>query len=360
MSRGVSRTVFIRFFFTLLTSVAAIILIYILSGILLAQFIWHPDDFLYRLFKLIERNSAIILTMCGLISFIVVFGVYWRKTLGYIDTIVEASEMLIVPGDELIWLPVELKQVEDRMNQAKQDVARNARIAKEAEQRKNDLIVYLAHDIKTPLTSIIGYLSLLDEAPDMPAEQRAKYVHITAEKAYRLEQLINEFFEITRYNLQTMTLSKKNIDLSYMLVQMADECYPQLAASGKLTAIHADENLNVYGDPDKLARVFHNVLKNAIAYSEENSIIDITARRQDGMVKIEFKNAGSISKDKLASIFEKFYRLDNARSSATGGAGLGLSIAKEIIALHGGTIMAESDLEHTVFTITLPMEMSKM
>lgn len=99
--------------------------------------------------------------------------------------------------------------------------------------------MYLAHDIKTPLTSIIGYLSLLDEAPDMPVDQKAKYVHITLDKAYRLEQLIDEFFEITRYNLQTITLTKTHIDLYYMLVQMTDEFYPQLSAHGKQAVIHA-------------------------------------------------------------------------------------------------------------------------
>ena len=214
--------------------------------------------------------------------------------------------------------------------------------------------MYLAHDIKTPLTSVIGYLSLLDEAPDMPVEQKAKYVHITLDKAYRLEQLIDEFFEITRYNLQTIKLSKKNIDLYYMLVQMADEFYPQLVENGKQAIIHASEDLAVYGDPDKLARVFNNILKNAVAYSNDNSIIDITAELSEDKVSIVLKNAGSIPKDKLMSIFEKFYRLDDARSSDKGGAGLGLAIAKEIITLHGGQIYAESNDKCTTFTVELP------
>jgi two-component system sensor histidine kinase VanS len=169
-----------------------------------------------------------------------------------------------------------------------------------------------------------------------------------------LEQLIDEFFEITRYNLQTITLSKQNIDLYYMLVQMIDEFYPQLAASGKHAAIHADENLTIYGDPDKLARVFNNVLKNAVAYSPGNSVIDITAAISEDMASIVFSNAGSIPKDKLTSIFEKFYRLDSARSSGSGGAGLGLAIAKEIVIAHGGRIYANSENGRTVFTVELP------
>src|SRR5690606_15965752 len=141
---------------------------------------------------------------------------------------------------------------------------------------------------------------------------------------YRLDQLVDEFFEITRYNLQEIPLSKKHIDLYYMLVQMTDEFYPLLAAKGNQTVIHAPEELTVYGDPDKLARVFNNILKNAAAYSENNSTIAITAGPAGDMVKIEFKNKGSIPQNKLATIFDKFYRLDDARSSQTGGSGLGL------------------------------------
>jgi len=355
MSEELSKTVFIRFFFTLLAAVGAIILIYIVTEILLSQFIWQPHDNLYRLFKLIERNAATILTMCGLITFVVIFGIYWRRTLGYIDTIVEASEMLIAPGSELIRLPVELKQVEDRMNEARQNVARNARLAREAEQRKNDLVMYLAHDIKTPLTSVIGYLSLLSEAPDMPLDQKAKYLNITLEKANRLEKLMDEFFEITRYNFQAGTLSVENIDLYYMLAQMTDEFYPLLAAKGKQAFLHVPEDMTIYGDPDKLARVFNNVLKNAVAYSPDNSVIDITAAISGDMATIVFSNAGSIPKEKLASIFDKFYRLDSGRSSDKGGAGLGLAIAKEIVISHGGCIYADSDGKQTSFTVELPV-----
>jgi len=352
--RDLSRAIFLRFFVTLVIYVVAIVFILTAAQVFLRLFVWQHENFFYRLFKLIDSNAFAFIVVCGLIGFIFIFIFYWKKTLGYIDTIVEASGVLVEQGDDIIQLPAELKEVEIRMNQAKQDVVRNSKLAKEAEQRKNDLVMYLAHDIKTPLTSVIGYLSLLDEAPDMPTEQKAKYIHITLNKAYRLEQLIDEFFEITRYNLHTIMLSKKNIDLYYMLVQMADEFYPQLSANGKKVNIHASEDLTVYGDPDKLARVFNNVLKNAMAYSPDNSVIDIAAAILDNMVSIVFTNAGSIPKDKLTSIFDKFYRLDSARSSDTGGSGLGLAIAREIIAAHGGQIYAESDRGQTTFTVELP------
>jgi two-component system sensor histidine kinase VanS len=229
-----------------------------------------------------------------------------------------------------------------------------AKNAKLAEQRKNDLITYLAHDIKTPLTSVIGYLSLLNESPALPDEQKARYIGIALDKAYRLESLVNQFFELTQYNLQTISLSPRELDLYYLLLQLTDEVFPQLAAHHKTATIHAAEDLTVRGDPDKLARAFNNLLKNAICYGEDNSNIDITAKLNGPTVRIEFSNAGSIPPDKLASLFEKFYRLDEARSGNTGGAGLGLAIAREIISLHGGKIYAESENGCTVFTVELP------
>ena len=152
------------------------------------------------------------------------------------------------------------------------------------------MVVYLAHDIKTPLTSIIGYLSLLNEAPDMPPKQKTKYVGITLEKSYRLEQLINEFFEITRFNLQTIVLNKEKINLLFMLQQMADEFYPILTPQRKQVSVNVPEGLTLWGDADKLARVFNNILKNAIAYSYENSVIDISAKQQDKYIVITFTN----------------------------------------------------------------------
>lgn len=247
-------------------------------------------------------------------------------------------------------------EISIQMVEVKAEMIRKEQILKDEAARKSDLITYLAHDLKTPLTSVIGYLSLLDEAPDMPAKQKAKYVHISLDKALRLEKLINEFFEITRYNLQQIHLETETIDLSYMLVQMADEFYPILKAHGNTIEIKAKEDLHVHADAMKLARVFNNILKNAVAYSYPGSVIKIVAESTEKEVRILFQNKGkTISKQKLDMLFEKFFRLDDARATNTGGAGLGLAIAKEIVTLHGGTIAADSEEETTTFTVTLPI-----
>ena len=309
----------------------------------------------HTIYRLVFRNNINLLSVAAVtLCSIMLYHLLLSWIMKYFVEVDSGIDVLMEGEMKEIEMSPEMDFMELKMNKLGSALQERERKAREAEQRKNDLVMYLAHDIKTPLTSIIGYLSLLDEAPDMPVEQKAKYVHITLDKAYRLEQLIDEFFEITRYNLQTIRLSKENIDLYYMLVQMADEFYPQLSDNGKRTVIHASEDLAAYGDSDKLARVFNNILKNAAAYSEDNSVIEITAGLAGDMVNIVFKNAGTIPKEKLASIFEKFYRLDDARSSDKGGAGLGLAIAKEIITLHGGQIYAESNNKYTTFTVELP------
>ena len=253
--------------------------------------------------------------------------------------------------------PPPYTEVGARMLQIKTGMIRKEESLKQEAQRKNDLITYLAHDLKTPLTSVLGYLNLLDEAPDMPEAQKEKYTHIALEKAQRLEGLIEEFFEITQYNLQNIFLEKEDLDLSYMLMQMTEEFYPVLAAHGNEIKLEAEEDLHLYADADKLARVFNNILKNAVAYSYPDTPITVRAFRNKNKIILSFENHGkNIPKEKLDSIFEKFFRLDSSRRTNTGGAGLGLAIAKEIVELHGGSISAKSQEEKVVFTVELPVK----
>lgn len=251
--------------------------------------------------------------------------------------------------------PVEYAEISAQMAEIKSDMQHQEQTLKQEAARKNDLITYLAHDLKTPLTSVVGYLSLLDEAPDMPEEQKVKYTRIALDKALRLEKLINEFFEITRYNLQQIILEKEDIDLAFMLVQMTDEFYPILREHENRVDLRVRDNLTVYGDSEKLARVFNNILKNAIAYSDAGTEISIWVEEDDSNVTICFRDYGkTIPAQRLEAIFEKFFRLDDARATNTGGAGLGLAIAKEIVTLHGGTILADSRDRETTFVVSLP------
>ncbi len=304
--------------------------------------------------ELFRQNKAYLM-MAGL--FLLLLSAFYYTLSRYTKYFNEISTGLdaVVEDTGQIELSPEMEFMQNKLTAARSILRKRQEQARQEEQRKNDLVVYLAHDIKTPLTSVIGYLSLLSEIKDMPEEQRNKYLSITLEKANRLETLINEFFEITRFNLQTIPLEKQHINLSFMLLQMADEFHPLLSRQNRSIRVDVPENLMLFGDPDKLARVFNNILKNAVAYSLENTEITVQAKKKENTVEIQFQNHGvMIPPEKLDSIFEKFYRLDSARSTNTGGAGLGLAIAKEIVAAHGGTIRAQSDPDYTTFTISLP------
>ena len=334
-----------------------IMLIYTLSGLIAMPLL----EYVFSRFEN-QASSWLYLRLDVIYFFYLVAGQacifyhYWRKPWDYLDEVVTATQTVYEQNSRAVELSEPLREVEQQMNQIKMSVLLGQQAVKEAEDKKNELVMYLAHDIRTPLTAVIGYLSLLDEAPDMPADQKAKYVGIALDKAERLETLINELFEITRYHTATVQLQKARVDLYTLLAQVIDEFYPVLSARGNKARISAEDGLVVTRDPEKLARVFNNLLKNAAAYSYPDPEISISAERKGTSVIIVFKNHGqTIPPDQLAGIFEKFSRLDGARLSDTGGVGLGLSIAKEIVELHGGEIIAQSSNETVTFTITLPV-----
>lgn len=280
-----------------------------------------------------------------------------RRAAGYINEVEQAAHQLIDESDALITLSPELSEIAADLNQLKQESLANARAAKEAENRKSDLIMYLAHDLKTPLASVIGYLQLLRDEPALPEEARTRYLTTTLRKAERLDALTNEFFEITRFNLSEIPLAPQRMDLSLLLEQLVFEAQPQLAEKNLTAALHTPEQLPLRADPAGLSRVFDNLLRNAILYSWPDTEIDITATADDERATIRFTNQGdTIPPEKLARLFEQFFRLDASRATS-GGAGLGLAIARAITRQHGGDITAESANDRVTFTVTLPTGM---
>lgn len=365
------RTILIRTL--LITSLAAVvgygILTFVVDGIFQDSFAnlvvtiftkfgmdyWQAQGYYQRIF--VYNKSLFVVGGFGVL-FLFFFYVSIGRMTRYLNDISNALEKILNDSPEPIMLVPELAPMAEKMSTLKRELVRREKQAAESEQKKNELVVYLAHDLKTPLTSVIAYLTMLDEHPDMPLEERAKYTHITLEKAIRLEELIHEFFEITRFNLQDIVLEKEELNLSILLEQLADESYGMLSEKDMTCAVEVEEKLMMLGDPDKLARVFDNLLRNAAAYGFEGTEILIQARGGDGMITIIFTNVGpQIPQKKLEMIFEKFYRVDDARSSRTGGAGLGLAIARQIVELHGGNISATSDSRNTRFIVSLPTGM---
>lgn len=314
------------------------------------------DDYITKPFnplELVARIKAQLRRMIVYIAVIIVLCVRTiLKAVRYVDMIGGSIGTMMDMDTAVPDFPPDLRDVEISLNNIRFEMTRKEQLAREAEQRKNDLVTYLAHDLKTPLTSVIGYLTLLQEAPELPIAQRAKYTAVSLDKAYRLEQLINEFFDITRFNLQSVTLERNRIDFSLMIRQMVDEFYPILAEKG----LTVQAGIEIVGDAGKLERVLDNLLRNAVNYSYPDTCVEVAAKHGGAYVSLSIKNKGDeIPADRLARIFEKFFRSDAARSTRTGGAGLGLAIAKQIVELHGGTISAISNREFTEFTIALPI-----
>lgn len=356
-----SRQITLQYFLALVGFVAGLLLLYFLVWRICLIFTWQPYDSLYQFLKLVQETSLFWGTGVILIGWTIITYHFFQKPLHYLDEIVEASEQLAQPDNQPIVLSDAMKEVQDELNLVREQALRSAMVAKEAEQRKNDLVVYLAHDLKTPLTSVIGYLTLLRDEPQISHELRDKYTGIALGKAERLEDLINEFFDITRFNLTHLTLEPETVNLTRMLEQTTFEFNPVLAEKSLSWDLHFAQAVRTICDPEKLERVFDNLIRNAIIYSYPDTAILVTMEQSGNHVVVRIENHGkTISPEKLDRLFEQFFRLDTSRSSSTGGSGLGLAIAKEIVELHGGTITAESANERIVFTVTLPMDCQKI
>lgn len=312
------------------------------------------DD--YYFWKGVEDNFFFLGYVVFTLGEFAIFGWYLFRMGNYFQEILSAIERIQSSDDSWITLSDELADASTRINRLKTRLRQSQMQAREAEQRKNDLVVYLAHDLKTPLTSVLGYLSLLEENPNTPRAQWERFLSIARQKAERLEELINEFFEITRFNLTHIELEKRQIDFTLLLKQTVFEFRPMLEEKHLSCRLDGNGETPLYCDLDKMQRVVDNLLRNACHYAYENTEVLLgVSQTPDGNIRFTCTNQGpTIPAGKLERIFEQFYRLDNARTSSTGGAGLGLAIAKQIILLHGGKIYAESANEITTFTAELP------
>ena len=309
----------------------------------------------YNFFYMINDNRIFTSFFIYVLGLVIISVIYVFK----LSNLLKLASASISESNPKIFTtncPEELKDFSQKLKDFKFELKENERARVLAEQQKNDLIVYLAHDLKTPLTSVIGYLSLLEEAQDLPIEQRAKYTGIALDKAYRLEHLIDEFFDITRLNLQTIEAQKSRINLTILLVQILNEFFPMFEEKKLNIVQEIQPEIVLFADADKLARVFDNLFRNAVNYSYSGTDIICSAGKTENQIVIRVENKGDdIPKEKLERIFDKFYRVDNSRRTSTGGSGLGLAIAKQIIELHNGTITASCNDGITEFEIILPL-----
>ena len=324
---------------------------------MLEHFIYHDrDEAAVAYLKTFKKYEFWLFLLAILGVFFVVFRMFVGNVSKYFKEINRGIDSLVNEDAQDIVLPAELASTERKINSIRHTLTKRKTDAELAEQRKNDLVMYLAHDLKTPLSSVIGYLTLLRDEGQISDELRERYLSISLDKAERLEDLINEFFEITRFNLSNITLVYGKINLTRMLEQLAYEFKPMLAGKNLKLEFDMQPDIFVSCDANKMQRVFDNLLRNAVSYCNAATSIKIAAEQIEDHVLIKVTNEGNtIPQERLERIFEQFYRLDVSRSSTTGGAGLGLAIAKEIVELHHGQITARSTEGFICFEVSLPL-----
>lgn len=319
------------------------------EGSLQAAF-YHPDYIIVLLYVL-----------AGIATFSITFLLLQRSSMNYITSLSTAirnisegdlNTAVEVVGDD------EFAAMAANLNKMVEDIRRLMDKEREAERTKNELITNVAHDLRTPLTSIIGYLELLSGPTKLPQEMEKKYINITYTKAKRLEKLIEDLFGFTKLNYGKVSMKIGKVDIVKLLSQLLEEFYPnfmdknlayELQSNVPAKIINADGNL--------LARLFDNLINNAIKYGAEGKRIVVKIHATDTIVTVSVTNFGYvIPKDELPLLFDKFYRVEQSRSVNTGGTGLGLAIARNIVDMHGGTIGVSSDLNGTVFTVRLQVD----
>lgn len=333
-------------------SIGIPIIIFIVLAIA-SQVTWYSGDPIYQFLRAIMDYFIVIVGFIYVVGILGITIYFMRKPIEYMDEVVDAARTLVNPTEDVIQLSKSLKGIQDELNLAREQGLRNQLMAKDAEQRKNDLVVYLAHDLKTPLTSVLGYLSLLKDEPGLSSETRARYTNIALDKAERLEYLVNEFFDITRFSLTNQILQTEKVNLSVMMNQMTYEFLPLLKEKDLEFDVQIQPDVEFVCDSNKLERVFDNLIRNAINYSYDHSkiLVQLIDEEQNIIIKVE-NHGKTIPPEILSRVFEQFFRLDSSRKSSSGGTGLGLAIAKEIVELHHGTICAMSEDEMITFVIT--------
>ena len=302
--------------------------------------------------------TTILYVILGIGIFTVTFLLLQRKSLKYIGKIAMAVQN-ISEGDLNTEIEVlgddEFSMIAANLNRMEADIRELMDKEREAERTKNELITNVAHDLRTPLTSIIGYLELLSKGVPLTREMQQKYIDIVYTKAKRLEKLIEDLFGFTKMNYGKISMNVGKVDIVKLLGQLLEEFYPSFADKDLTYELTSNVPAQIISaDGNLLARLFDNLINNAIKYGAEGKKVLVKVLAEEEIVTVSVTNYGYvIPEDELPLIFNKFYRVEQSRSTTTGGTGLGLAIAKSIVDMHGGTIAVTSDLNGTVFTVKL-------
>jgi len=316
------------------------------------------------LLTIIQDSDLMIVmgyVLLGIIIFSITFFLLQEKSVNYISRISEAMEN-ISQGDLNTFVEVigddEFSSMAENLNKMVEDIRNLMDKERESERTKNELITNVAHDLRTPLTSIIGYLELLSAQSGLTPERQKKYIDIAYGKTRRLEKLIGDLFGFTKLNYGKIAMNITRVDIIKLLSQLLEEAYPNFSDKSLSYELQSNVPVKVISaDGNLLARLFDNLINNAIKYGADGKRVLVKVHAEKTVVQISITNYGYIiPPEELPLIFNKFYRVEHSRSSSTGGTGLGLAIAENIVNMHGGEIIARSDLNGTVFMVTLQVD----
>lgn len=294
-----------------------------------------------------EVTNSFLALILSIIVFSVLFVSVINKKMKYLDEI--ASGLKVIANEDLKCRiredgDDELTNLASNINYMAGEINNKIMIERRAEQTKTDLITNVSHDLRTPLTSIMGYIGLVKEGKYANEEEMKNYLNIAFNKSEKLKMLIEDLFEYTKLNNDGIRLKKTNANLIEFLFQLSEELMP-LFDENNLKLIKSakkDEKIMVNIDPDKMVRVFENIFSNAVKYSYKPGNIVMAVSKYNDYALVVIRNKGdNIPKEKIERLFDRFYRVDESRNAQTGGTGLGLAISKNIVELHGGTIWAE-------------------
>ena len=316
------------------------------------------DNFFISILVSFDVVVILMYVLFGILVFTVTFMILQEKSLRYITKISDAMQN-ISEGDLNVTVEVEgddeFSSMAANLNKMVEDLKELMDKERESERTKNELITNVAHDLRTPLTSIIGYLELLSGDVKLEPEIQKKYINIAYVKTKRLEKLIEDLFGFTKMNYGKLSMHVGQVDVVKLLSQLLEEFYPRFADKNLSYELQSNVPVKVItADGNLLARLFDNLINNAIKYGADGKRIMVKLHADDEIVTVSVINYGYvIPADELPLIFNKFYRVEQSRSTNTGGTGLGLAISKNIVDMHGGTITVTSDLSGTVFTVKL-------
>lgn len=341
------------------TMIACLIEVFLITNIdMLVTYLVESGNQLASFTGIFRMGTAttILYVLLGIAIFSFTFLLLQRKSLQYIGKIASAvqnisegdlnTEVEVLGDDEFSMIAANLNRMEEEIRELMDK-------ERESERTKNELITNVAHDLRTPLTSIIGYLELLSKGIPLTQEMQQKYIEIVYTKAKRLEKLIEDLFGFTKVGKVSMNVG--TVDIVKLLGQLLEEFYPSFAEKDLVYELVSNVPAKtITADGNLLARLFDNLINNAIKYGAEGKKVLVNVLAEEEIVTISVTNYGHvIPADELPFIFNKFYRVEHSRSTQTGGTGLGLAIAKNIVDMHGGTISVTSDLNGTVFMVKL-------